>query len=507
MADAGQVPPRRRWLRRAALGVLALLVAMAAVLLGLDTSAGHRFLIDRIAAMERDDGLTIRIGRIDGSLYRGPMLRDVRLGDPQGQFLTVGEARLDWRPWDFLWLNRLNIDRLIVPRADLTRLPKLRDTDDDKPLLPDFDIRIGALRVERLDIGERVAGRAHVAIISGDANVRSGAATVHLDARLRASGDRVRLTLVAEPERGDFDLDSDLAAPAGGVLAALMGSDTALSAVIRGAGNWHNWRGSLLARSDGTTLASIRLAAREGRFTAIGRLWPEARTSGIAQRLSAGGVALDVDGRITERRWDGRASLVSPAAQAEASGQADFANQRFGAMRIDARLRDGSALAEGLSGEAVLAALLLEGDFAAPRYEYRLSAAGLAWGKLRLSGVEARGRGTAQRGGFTIPVALRIAQSSGVSSLLDRHLGALRADGSIGWRSGVLSAENIRIAAAGLSGRLGVRMANGARDVTASFDGAIPGLELGKVGRADLILAARGARTSGGPLSVNGIAR
>ncbi|MEQ1724568.1 MAG: translocation/assembly module TamB domain-containing protein [Sphingopyxis sp.] len=499
--------PRRRWLRRAALGFLALLMFVAAALLALDTSAGHRFLIDRIAAMERDDGLTIRIGRIDGSLYRDPVLRDVRLGDPHGQFLTVSEARLDWRPWDFLWLNRLTIHKLNIPRARLARLPRLRDTADDKPILPDFDISIGRFSVERLDIAEGIAGRAHVARITLDANVRSGAATVHLDAGLQDGGDRVRLTLVAEPDKGDFDLDGDLVAPAGGVLAAMMGDDGAASAVIRGGGNWRSWRGSLLARSGAAPLASIRLGARDGRFTAIGRLWPETRLAGAAQRLSAGGVALDADGRIAERRWDGRVSLVSAAMQVEAVGQADFANRRFGTMRIDARLRDGGALAEGLSGEAVQAALLLEGDFAAPRYEYRLSAAALAWGKLRLSGVEARGEGTARRGGAALPVALRVARLTGVSGVLDSHLSALRVDGSIGWQRGVLSAQQLRVAASGLSGQLGLRIANGASDLAVQFDGAVPGLELGKVGRADLVIAAHGTRTGGGPFSANGTAR
>lgn len=507
MAKVGVVRPRWRWLRIVAAVSLLLLMLAVAAMLALDTSAGHRFLIDRIESQQRENGLTIRIGRIDGSLYSDPIVRDVRLGDPQGAFLTLSEARLDWRPWDFLWQRQLSINELIVPRARLGRLPKLRDTQDDRPFLPDFDITIAELRVERLDIGSAVAGRANVAAVIGDADVRGGSATVHLDARLRDGRDRLRLALVTEPDRGDFDIDGDLIAPAGGVLAALLGSEEDMTAVIRGAGNWRNWHGSLLARSGRTILASARLGARDGRLTATGRVWPETQVGGVTKRLTAGGVAIDIDGRIAQRRWDGRASLVSAAMQVDATGQVDFSHRRFAAMRIDARLRSGSAIADGLSGEAIQAALLLDGDWSTPRYEYRLSAVQLVFGKLRFSGVEARGVGVARRGQVDVPVNLRVAQTSGVSPLLDSHLSALRADGSIGWRQGALLAERIRLSASGLTGNLGLRLSPRARDLAVTLDAALPGLELAKLGRADLIIHARGGRVGDAPFTANGTAR
>ncbi|MEQ1510214.1 MAG: translocation/assembly module TamB domain-containing protein [Sphingopyxis sp.] len=516
MSEAGIVKPRRRWLRYVVMAPILLLLIILGALLALDTSAGKRFLIDRIEAQQRDNGLTIAIGRVDGSIYSDPVLHDVRLGDPEGQFLSIGEARFNWRPMDFVWQRQLTIDTLVIPRARLDRLPKLQDTDDDKPIFPDFDITIGQFRVDRLDIGARVARRAYVGHVAGDADVRGGSATVHIDARLIDGADRLRLALVAEPDQGDFDIDADLLAPANGVLAAMLGVEAETSAVIRGSGNWRNWRGSLLARSGQTNLASVRLGLREGRLTASGRVWPETQVDGAAQRIVAGGIAVDVDGRFADRRWSGRASLVSAALQLDSNGQADFANKRLSAMRIDARLRNSSSGSVGgrygaglfgLSGENVQASILLDGDWLAPRYEYRFLAGKLSINNMLLAGVEANGAGIAQRRHIVLPISLRIARTSGVSPLLDSHLVAMRVDGSMGWQAGVWSGEGISIRAAGLEGSLGLRMANGVRDMNLSFDGRVPGLELAKLGRADLVISARGVRAGGAPLTVSGTAR
>ena len=85
----------RLWLSRLAKFVVGALIglalALAAFIAFLDTSAGHRFIVDRIAAMTPKSGLRIRIGRIDGSIWGRTQLRDVRLYDPQGLFAESSE--------------------------------------------------------------------------------------------------------------------------------------------------------------------------------------------------------------------------------------------------------------------------------------------------------------------------------------------------------------------------------------------------------------------------------
>ena len=91
----------------------------------LDTEAGHRLIVDRIAAMTPASGLRVRIGRIDGSIWGRTELKDVRLYDPDGLFAESPEIDMDWRPLDFLW-NSLVIHDL---RSDLRHPPPAAAAD------------------------------------------------------------------------------------------------------------------------------------------------------------------------------------------------------------------------------------------------------------------------------------------------------------------------------------------------------------------------------------------
>ena len=105
--------PWQRWIT----GILALLLlSTAAALTWLDTSAGHRFLVSRIARISPPSGLRIHVDRIEGSIYRRAVLHGVTLSDPNGAFLDAPRVELDW--WPLAWLsNRLDIDRLSIPLA------------------------------------------------------------------------------------------------------------------------------------------------------------------------------------------------------------------------------------------------------------------------------------------------------------------------------------------------------------------------------------------------------
>src|SRR3546814_14090274 len=62
--------------------------------------------------------------------------------------------------WPFAWLsNRLDIDRLVIPRATLHKLPRLNPSEREGPILPGFDIRLMQFSVGRLTIDRRVTGR------------------------------------------------------------------------------------------------------------------------------------------------------------------------------------------------------------------------------------------------------------------------------------------------------------------------------------------------------------
>src|SRR3546814_6088985 len=106
----------------------------------LDTGAGHRFVVARVAALSPSSGLKIRIGRIEGSIYKNAVLQDVRLYDNKGLFLSSPRVELDW--WPFAWLsNRLGIDRFSMATATMHRWPQFKPSVKEGPILPDFDDR------------------------------------------------------------------------------------------------------------------------------------------------------------------------------------------------------------------------------------------------------------------------------------------------------------------------------------------------------------------------------
>src|SRR5215218_7646392 len=89
---------RPDWARRLLNELFALFVALLLLLAGalvlLDTAPGHRFIADRIGKLETASGMRIRIGRIDGSIFGVSQLRNVRVSDPQGIFLTSPNIKL-----------------------------------------------------------------------------------------------------------------------------------------------------------------------------------------------------------------------------------------------------------------------------------------------------------------------------------------------------------------------------------------------------------------------------
>ena len=171
--------------RRIVGGLGALLLLLSAALFWMDTGPGHRFVAAQIAHLEPRNGLRIQLTRIDGSLYGKAQLVGLRLSDLDGVFFEAPRVDLDWSPsaWG---VNRLDIRRLSASTARLHRLPRLRPSPPGKPMLPSFDVRIGALVLDRLDIGKGVSGQPQRGRLTG-------AATLRLPAVATSEGREVRV--------------------------------------------------------------------------------------------------------------------------------------------------------------------------------------------------------------------------------------------------------------------------------------------------------------------------
>lgn len=503
------ITTRRRWRAHRLIvwlagALVAIGVLLAAFALLLDTDVGHRTLIDRIEGFAPDNGLRIKIGRIDGSIYGDATLRDVRLYDTKGLFFRAATAELDWKPLLFITANRLDVNRLGIPHAMLWRMPALEPSKEEKPILPDFDIRIADLDVQRLILGLAISGERRTARLRGRADIRSGRADVNLSARLLDGRDRVALKLVSIPDRGRFDIDARVTAQAGGVVASIAGLDQGLRLVIAGDGDWERWKGRLVANSevDNTRLARLAIQAREGTYTLGGTVNAARLLKGLPARL--GGPDLRVDARTTleNRRFDGTLNLASSALAVAARGRVDLARNRFSNFRVDARLLQPQALLTRMRGRDVRLGLLLDGPIAAPRFEYRLTAPQLAFGKSGFERVEARGRGRFGRDIASIPVLLTAARASGMGTLGDDILTGLRAEGVLRLKDSILTSDLIRVTTRRVRGRVVVLANLRTGSYNIGFDGSLPGYEIPGLGRVDLVSrigivpAPRGAGTS-----------
>jgi translocation and assembly module TamB len=370
LAEGSEAPPRRLrsdWPRRLLNELFAAFVAslflLAGALVLLDSAPGHRFIVDRLARFETASGLNIQIGRIDGSIFGKSQLRNVRVSDSHGVFLTSPNIKLDWAPGAWLY-NKLSIDSLTAQRVTLIRLPRLKPSTKKGPILPGFDIHIGEVRIDRLEIGREIGGQTRVGSLRGKADVHSGRALVELAANIAGGGDHITFHLDAEPDRNKFELAARVVAPANGLVPAMIGTRRAVSLAIGGQGSWARWRGSAALDLSGRPTARLALGVDSGRYRLQGQWAPAPFLTGKLQRLTTPRVSIRGDATLKDRILDGQLSASSPELRAVARGALDLANNRFRAMRLGIDLIKPPALFPNMTGRNVRMVWTLDGPFA-----------------------------------------------------------------------------------------------------------------------------------------------
>src|SRR3546814_3327520 len=111
--------------------------------------------------------MKIGIGRLDGSLYGRMIVRDFTLSDPQGVFLRSPELRVDWRPIRYL-ANHIDVRSATAKTLVMEKMPAFKPVPDTgEPLLPDLDIDVLGVRVDRLIFEPAITGERQVATIGG----------------------------------------------------------------------------------------------------------------------------------------------------------------------------------------------------------------------------------------------------------------------------------------------------------------------------------------------------
>lgn len=432
-----------KWLVIALLG-LALLLALA--IFGLNTSSGKRFVADQIGKYSTASGLNIKVGRIEGSIYGAMVLRDVRVSDLKGVFATSPSIAVDWRPFAFL-NNHVDIRSAASPLVQVMRLPELKPGDPNAPYLPDLDIDIGRLSVDRLVLDPPVAGQRYIATLSGEAKIADRRARVIVNGRTLGNnaGDRLALVLDAVPDANKLDMRAELNAPAGGLVAGLVGLKAPLAVRLDGRGSWDSWQGRAVGTLGGDQLANLAIGARKGTFQVRGAAQPGLILKGPVERLTAPQVQVLLDATLDQRRADTRLRLRSRAMALTTTGTIDLGKNAFDQFRVEGTLLTPGAIAPNLNGRSVIGAVALNGPFATPTVNYKLQAAALGFGETVVEGLYAEGLATVNADRILVPVKARAKRVSGLNAAAGGLLTNVTLAGDLAITGPQILSENLRI--------------------------------------------------------------
>jgi translocation and assembly module TamB len=453
-------PPRRlrrdwkwRLLNELFAAFVALLFLLAAALVLLDSAPGHRFIVDRIARFETASGLNIRIGRIDGSIFGKSQLRNVRVADQHGVFLTSPNIKLDWAPGAWLY-NKLSIDSATAERVSLIRLPKLKPTTKKGPILPGFDIHVGELRVDRLDVGPQVGGVPRSGRVRGKADVHSGRALIELAAVMNNGGDRIAFHLDSEPDRNKFEVRAHVASPENGLVPAIIGTKRAIALDIGGKGSWTRWRGSAALDLSGRPTARLALGVDSGRYRLQGQWAPAQFLTGKLQRLTVPLENIRGDATLKNRILDAQLVAGSPELRAVARGAIDLANNRFQGMRLGIDLLKAPALFPNMTGKSVRMVWTLDGPFATADYSYRLTSPHVQFDNTGFDQLRAEGRGRFTPWPMRVPIRLSARNITGIGDVAGAMLANPKIDGWLTITPKLVRGEDLKLTSAKWNGKL-----------------------------------------------------
>jgi translocation and assembly module TamB len=458
MATAAEPAPRvhrgRQRARAAAkwtgIGLIGIVVAILLFFVWLNSSLGHRYVVKQINQLEVASGLDIDVGRIEGSLFGELTLHNLTLKDPKGTFFVAPRATLDWRPLAY-FRNHIDIKRLEIPQARLYRLPELKPGDPNAPLLPDINVDIGQIKVDRMLVDPTVTGYRHLLSLAGSARIDDGRAQVALDANAIAGpglpgGDKLALRIDAVPEANRLAMGIRVEAPGNGFVAKLAGIDQPLVASVGGNGSWTNWRGRAKAVLGGRQFADLAVGAKDGTFTVSGPMNPGLlMAAGIPKNLLSPQVQVNLTTRLDQRRADTRLSLTSPAIAVVANGMLDLGRSQFQDFKVAARLSRPKVIGPNINGTDLRVAMVLNGAFRTPFVAYDLRARTLSFNETTIELLQARGRAKVDTDRISIPIQARARRISGLDPSLGSLLTNVGVNGTINISGTKLVSDNLKI--------------------------------------------------------------
>jgi translocation and assembly module TamB len=406
MSEAPEAPPetpkrrRGRWWAYAAGGVFVGAGIVAAI------GPGAGWMVEHLA-----DGQRVwRLGRIEISGVNGGWLGDLRaahitIADEDGVWIEARDVTLQWRPQDIAF-GAVRLDAARASSITIFRQPVLLEQRPSSGV--SFDVRIGDLDIDTLNIEEAVLGQAATFTAAFSLDYRDQSLDgLELDLR-RTDSDVDHITAIYHPDL-NYALNVDARGAPGGIFARALGvPDQSISATALGDGDAQTGEATFVANIGETQLLSgtARWTPAQWSTDAQARLDTLPRLETIAERiggnisLQASGarlgaftahaetnyLALDLQGELdAERQLVGPAQFVLTSAQlSDVAHESPF---ELGAARLEGELRrargttaiQGTLAAEGLEAFGQRTALRgpisaslsperfqLEGDLRAP---------------------------------------------------------------------------------------------------------------------------------------------
>ncbi|MDJ0643914.1 MAG: translocation/assembly module TamB domain-containing protein [Erythrobacter sp.] len=483
---------KRHWAKRLGWAILILALPLILVTAFFGSPIGKRFIADQIADVAPASGLRFEVGRIEGDVFDTAVLHDVVVLDPEGEFLTIPEVTLEWRPLSWLW-SGIDIREIAARRGRMSRLPELLPGDPDAPLLPEFDIRVDSLEIDNLVLAEGLAtDGAQRVDLSGKLDIRSGRALIDVDGSLGAE-DRISLLLDAEPDGDRFDLELDYVAPAGGVIAGLTGLGAGYEAKVVGDGAWSDWLGHALVtrypptieEGGGERVAAFQLTNRAGTYGLLGQINPTIDDGGLLDRTLGDGLSLALIGTLEESVFDGRAAAVTSAVDARGTGSVDLARNAFEGFDLAVAMRDPALLGGGVRLADARFDGTLDGAFGSLSIRHRLTTSELAIGAIAIEGLAQSSTARWEDGVLSVPLQAGAARVKTGVDLLDAQLIGGALTGTLRLADRKLTSDDARIAFPGLVTDLVLRgdTATGAYALAGPLKAS--GLDIDGIGKAD----------------------
>ncbi|MCJ2186417.1 translocation/assembly module TamB domain-containing protein [Novosphingobium beihaiensis] len=493
---AGDAAPVRRtlWqrakvraLKTLVLAVLGIVALAVAVIFGIDTGPGHRFVANQIAGLKFENGMRISVGRIEGSLYGKMTLHDLSVRDTKGEFLFSPAIDVDWRPFAYLD-NHVDVRSATAERMILRRVPVFKETPPSEgPLLPDIDIDVGTLRIGQFIAEPPVSGERRIVTIDGSAHIADGRAQVKASGgtvaiKGKEGGDAFTFDLDALPAKNRLAIDLDMNAPAGGLIASLAGLTQPLKLAVKGRGDWASWSGTLNADLGGGELARLTLTARDGTFaikgpTRIARLF-----EGSAATLLGPVTNLDVSATLDQRRAKLAGMISSDTFNFTPSGTVDLGENRFEKLQLAFELLKPSAMAGNVNGAGIRALAVLEGSFSAPAIDYQLNARRLAMNGMGLENLVASGAAKVDAEHITIPVSAKVQRITGLDTAAGGTLANVTLNGDLAVQGARILSDNMRLRSDRIDAKLILAADMSKGYYTGAIDGRMDNYRLASVG-------------------------